>query len=514
MRPTRPLVVQVDPAAIPLTCDEALPSSSGCDAILKDFFHEARAVLHESADAVPRPRVQRHEREAALRRRVSSPYKRPAKPPPSTLPPLPRTRGVCAAGSVVPSHGREPRRRHGAASGLASGRAEPFDGLKSPGLSGPLGALRLSPRLSPRQSARRGLLAPLAAGERATRDTTGPARPGLAAHVARAKARRRGSSERWAFAAAAAREAQARSAERTASSSAVAAADAARRERIVDELREYDNEAARPLSPTSALCAEAEEACERHEAKELRAQIRIALQSSEEEERNDPLVWLRSAGRPLSLGPASFAPFVSKLALAGTAARHDDAWVAARIYAALSASRAARGGQTSPSARGAHGGASAAPAARLGLDTITRGMLPAFSRVRSIRLRWIFSTFYDPARRGALRAIDIFALLDEARGGMPDGCRLEEDLLMLVKFAAARRDAGETPVLITAADYVGGLGGLRSRLLEPDPLGLRRRRRGSEQGLRAKARSIMLARRWSVTSQVSQSVQSDGASCS
>ena len=82
---------------------------------------------------------------------------------------------------------------------------------------------------------------------------------------------------------------------------------------------------------------------------------------------------------------------------------------------------------------------------------------------------------------------------------MPEGCRLEEDLLEIIKAAAARADAGK-PARVHRDDYVAGLGCLGGATDDPDVLGLRRRRRGNEamKQMRERARSMMLARRWVV----------------
>ena len=117
---------------------------------------------------------------------------------------------------------------------------------------------------------------------------------------------------------------------------------------------------------------------------------------------------------------------------------------------------------------------------------------------------------YDPRGRGELCTNQIFSMLD----GMPEGCRLENDLLGLIKAVAAKSDAGVVPPRISQDEYVRGLHGLHGEYVrgrhtrrgalaaaaidEPDVLGLRRRRKAAEasQLMRAQAKSLMLVRRW------------------
>ena len=62
---------------------------------------------------------------------------------------------------------------------------------------------------------------------------------------------------------------------------------------------------------------------------------------------------------------------------------------------------------------------------------------------------------YDPRRVGYLGSTGIWALLS----AMPEGeCRLEEDVLAIVKLAAAKADAG-VPARVTLEEYVNGLSG-------------------------------------------------------
>jgi hypothetical protein len=195
----------------------------------------------------------------------------------------------------------------------------------------------------------------------------------------------------------------------------------------------------------------------------------------------DPMAWLRPAQR--GLHPTELATLISRLrpeqpsqqqaaqqqaeeegsALAG------DAWIAERLFVSLD-----------PRVTG-----------ELPAEVAVKGLFPAFSRERSVRLRWLWERIYDPHRKGSLSSVDIFGLLEQ----VPEGSRLEEDLLALVKTAAAKRTDG-VPVRIDCDEYVAGLRGHRTE--EADPLGLRKRRRHGDAArmLRARARSMLLAQQW------------------
>ena len=293
-----------------------------------------------------------------------------------------------------------------------------------------------------------------------------------------------------------------------------AATEAAERREIVGMLREYEEEAALPASPASELMQLAEDAAgDAHLCRELRAKLRAAVQAtvagaaaaavaqdepppvpsrrhqvrrssgdssssgttaSRPESSSDmpptamPPGWLPS-NRPAMLRAHELPALIARLAGYGEP-RSDDAFVGRRVFDGLD--KKGKG--------------------ELGGEVVVKGLFPAYSRARSIRLRWVWQTIYCPPPREHLTSVDIFGFLNT----FPEGCRLEEDLLALINLAAAKRFAGE-PVRITVDEYIDGLRGHRAE--EADVLGLRRRRRGSDASrmLRARARSVMLAQQWS-----------------
>lgn len=318
-----------------------------------------------------------------------------------------------------------------------------------------------------------------------------------------------------------------------AASREAAAAEQAEHEAMVAALREYDQEnIIAPPSPITELSNLAEEAGDPALCKELRARLRASIQQVLAEQRSrpssssdapvppsrppshhptprpsrltsplsasrsgssgagemeavvaDPMVWLRSTSRGLNV--ADFRALLVRLrqkAEEGTATAGEGAldsstdsttgaaeWVAERVFSSLDRTGA---GELTP-------------------ELVVRGLFPAFSRDRRLRLRWLWERVWDPSRKGFLSAVDIFFILEQ----MPEGSRLEEDLLAMIKAAAAKRESGQA-VRIECDEYVAGLSG--NRIDEADPLGLRRRRRQGDAArmLRARARSMLLAQQW------------------
>ena len=337
-------------------------------------------------------------------------------------------------------------------------------------------------------------------------------------------------------------------------SAAAAEKDLAERKQIVGMLREYEEEAAAPPSPASELYSLAENAPGEHvdRCRELRAKLRSAVQATVAEaqareeaaaqaalpqppkrpydengkvagsSRNQsagssrngggssarshtsettaaggggsspPLAALLrgggATGGPPIVKQSEMASLLSKLGAAGSEPKEDDTFIASRVFAALDTK-----------------GCGYLPA-----ETIVKGLFPAFSRDKAVRLRWLWEVFWCPPgqdilhRKTHLTAVEIFAALDS----FPEGSRLEEDLHAMINLAAAKKESGQ-PVRISGEEYVSGLKGHRTE--EADPLGLRRRRLNGAKMLRARARSLMLAqqlgaatrRRSSATSAVS-----------
>ena len=310
--------------------------------------------------------------------------------------------------------------------------------------------------------------------------------------------------------------------------------DARERAAMVGMLQEYDVAAALPPSPASELMQLAEDAAgDKHLCRELRAKIRTAVQATIAEVQtkekaeseassappppnpfsrrpsaaassadgalpyapsayallasarggsavsNDappaadaaPLAYLLSSNRPAVLRAADLPALIGRLRADGEDGRADDAFIAERVFAGLD-----------------HEGIG-----EISAEVAVKGLFPAFSRDKTLRLRWLWENFYCPPHKGsALTATQLFGLLET----IPEGCRLEEDLLAMINLAATKRAADE-PVRITFEEYCHGLRGHRTE--EADALGLRRRkRRGADltRMMRARARSVMLAQMW------------------
>lgn len=202
-----------------------------------------------------------------------------------------------------------------------------------------------------------------------------------------------------------ARRAKVRSEEDAALAAALAAKEEHERARVVRMLRDYDHEESAPPSPTSQLYLDAEEgASDPSGCRELRAKLRATATAAAKESpaSEGSADWLRKPSGPLAprLSSHAFAVFLKKLSL-HQEALPDDAYVAEQLFVALDS----------------------AAAGELSIEQVVRGVFPAYSRVRSVRRRWVWATMYEPRGvKGWLSSTDIFHLLD----GMPEGCRLEE----------------------------------------------------------------------------------------
>jgi len=265
---------------------------------------------------------------------------------------------------------------------------------------------------------------------------------------------------------------------------AMAAKEAREHAQVVAMLREYEHQEAAPPSPHMQLYLDAEEAAgDPYGCKDLRGRLRSTAASAAKEVPADGNglsleTFRRKPDGAPRLNASAFALFLKRLS-AHQEERPDDAHIANRLFGALDT----------------------ADAGQISTEQAVRGVFPAFSRVSSVRRRWMWEMMYDPRGKGWLGSTDIFHLLD----ALPEGCRLEEDVLAIIKAAAACADAGKA-ARVHKDDYIAGLEecGLTSAASagvpseDPDVLGLRRRRRSSDAArlMRARARSLLLARRW------------------
>ena len=279
-----------------------------------------------------------------------------------------------------------------------------------------------------------------------------------------------------------------------------AAEDESERTRVVRMLREYEEEVTAPPSPSSELYQQAEGCIESNDARELRQRLRAAFTAAAGvaeasgsaasldlpsrssggggggggEDSNslaEARAWLRPSGRPPTLTRAAFTHFIGRLAVAGnTEARSDEAFIAGRVFDSLDTG--GRGEVTSEQA--------------------VRGVFPAWSKDKLVRRRWTWARMYDHRHAGHLNSTDIWNVLSS----LPPGtCRIEEDLLAIIKVAAAKSDAG-LPAKVTLEEYLRGLDGASTE--DPDVLGLRRRRKSCDAArlFRIRAHSLELAARW------------------
>ena len=296
-------------------------------------------------------------------------------------------------------------------------------------------------------------------------------------------------------------------AERARAAAIVAKHEERERARVVRMLQEYEVTGGTGgfcPSPHTELFMDAEAAGNPHDAKAVRQRLRAAVQAAASQHAASAPTSARSdrgegssssSAAPQkviepALSRAAFGTFLTSLSVQ-PGPRADDGYVADRLFAALDSTRSGV----------------------LTCDQLVRGLAPAFCRDRAVRRRWVWSMMYDQQRRGALSPAELWLLVST----MPEGCRLEDDLLTIVKAATAKADRARAPstAAAAAAPREAGLDGTAARQLsvrqdeyvdgldraadpptdEPDVLGLRRKKKPS---LGARARSLALARRWLV----------------
>lgn len=251
--------------------------------------------------------------------------------------------------------------------------------------------------------------------------------------------------------------------------------------RMVSLLTMYDKECIEPPSPLKVLEEKSIKILEDRgtsgaaELKDFRSRIRtlmreIVLESGGERDWGRALARAQSgSGKSMHIESKQFARLLSRLSLKGV--RSDDEWIARKIFDALDRNRCGE----------------------LEMEKVVCGLLPAFSVSQEVRLRWLWAVAYDPEGMGSVKAGCIFRMLYE----FPEGCRLEEDLLVIVRSAVQKQETGSL-VAVSVDEYVAAV--QSGQLYEADILGLRKRsRRGSQidlsRMLRARTRAISLLHR-------------------
>ena len=135
-----------------------------------------------------------------------------------------------------------------------------------------------------------------------------------------------------------------------------------------------------------------------------------------------------------------------------------------------------------------------------------QGLGRAFSRSRDTRLAWTFEMVYLQGRKGcSMTAVDLFWLLDV----VPKGCRIEEDLMWMVRSCVSKAGSGGHGS-VSVADYVSGKG----KRVEPDLLALRmvesKERQEAVSRLRSKLSGARLAQTF-VASATGNSKEDNGS---
>jgi len=240
---------------------------------------------------------------------------------------------------------------------------------------------------------------------------------------------------------------------------------------MVEMLRNYDEPEEEKSTPRTELYDEVQEAMDPFELRTVKQKLRAAIEAAIEATAGSAY-WLGSGAVTPTLQLPAFKLVLRQLSV-HKEQRPDDHYIATRLFAALDGDNSGD----------------------ITFEELCRGLVPAYCRQLRLRLRWAWMLCYDEGGVGEVSAPRIFTLLEE----MPEGCRLEEDLLGLVKLAAGKTDTDEAHlrparVAITLDEYIHNAS-LSHSNQGPDVLGLRRRKRTETARLmRERARGLMLAK--------------------